>query len=156
MFSQYTQNKFLRLIAFSASTLVGTAVDTAILWLCANFVFEGYVGERVVSPTISFLCATIANFIVAYFIVWRDRISQRSTKSFFTHYAGYFGSCIGGFIIKMLFLQIFSVLLAWHVVWCNLLALCFSGLFNFVINDMLVFRKRADGDPEKLAESPAE
>lgn len=52
-----------RFIKFSASTLVGTAVDTAVLWLCAHLWLEGYVGQRIIAPTISFLAATVANFI---------------------------------------------------------------------------------------------
>ncbi|MBP5290389.1 MAG: GtrA family protein [Paludibacteraceae bacterium] len=161
----------VRFIKFSASTLVGTAVDTAVLWLCAHLWLDGYVGERILAPTISFLAATVANFIVAYFFVWPDR--TRSSASELTHstapdgthttasdspftatpvrhsafpylrlYAAYLLTCIAGFVVKMLFLQLFSVLLAWDVVWCNLLALCFSGLFNFVINDRFVFRKK--------------
>lgn len=86
----------------------------------------------------------MANFIVAYFIVWRDRIKHRNTGDFFRHYAAYFGSCIGGFVIKMCFLQLFSVLLLWDVVWCNLLALCFSGLFNFVMNDKFIFKNKKE------------
>lgn len=134
------QKTILRLGAFSASTIVGTAVDTAVLWVCAHMWLHGYAGERIIAPSISFVCATLANFTVAYFLVWRDRISHRSKQSFLRHYAGYFGSCIGGFVIKMIFLQIFSVTLRWDVVWCNLLALCFSGLFNFYMNDHFVFR----------------
>lgn len=153
----------VRFIKFSASTLVGTAVDTAVLWLCAHLWLDGYVGERILAPTISFLAATVANFIVAYFFVWPDR--TRSVAPDNTHsanpdtpvtatpvrhsafpylrlYAAYLLTCIAGFVVKMLFLQLFSVLLAWDVVWCNLLALCFSGLFNFVINDRFVFRKK--------------
>lgn len=153
----------VRFIKFSASTLVGTAVDTAVLWLCAHLWLDGYVGERILAPTISFLAATVANFIVADFFVWPDR--TRSVAPDNTHsanpdtpvtatpvrhsafpylrlYAAYLLTCIAGFVVKMLFLQLFSVLLAWDVVWCNLLALCFSGLFNFVINDRFVFRKK--------------
>lgn len=136
------RNKSLRMAAFSASTLVGTAVDTAVLWVCAHLWLHGYAGERILAPTISFVFATMANFAVAYFIVWRDRISNRCAASFFRHYVGYFGSCIGGFVIKMIFLQLFSVLLKWDVVWCNLLALCFSGFFNFIMNDLVVFRSK--------------
>ena len=134
----------LRLGAFSASTLVGTAVDTAVLWVCAHLWLHGYAGERILAPSISFVFATMANYTVAYFFVWRDRVTMRSLHNFCTRYIGYFGSCIGGFIIKMLFLQLFSVLLCWDVVWCNLLALCFSGLFNFVMNDRYVFHLPSD------------
>ncbi len=139
----------LRLAAFSASTLVGTAVDTAVLWVCAHFWLHGYAGERLLAPTISFVCATMANYAVAYFFVWPDRIHYRTLRSFTTHYFAYLGSCIGGFVIKMLFLQLFTLLLTWDVVWCNLLALCFSGLFNFFMNDRIVFRRKNNSAPDE-------
>lgn len=136
-----------RFIKFSASTLVGTAVDTAVLWLCAHLWLEGYVGQRIIAPTISFLAATVANFIVAYRYVWRDRTRgvapiRISVFPYIRLYAAYLLTCIAGFLVKMLFLQFFSVLLSWDVVWCNLLALCFSGIFNFAVNDHYVFRPK--------------
>lgn len=130
------------MVKFSASTLVGTAVDTAVLWVCAHLWLTGYAGERLLAPTISFVAATLANFVVAYFWVWRDRITARSVRSFCRHYGGYFLSCIGGFLVKMIFLQAFSLALGWDVVWCNLLALCFSGIFNFAMNELVVFRRK--------------
>lgn len=139
-------NPVLRFIKFSASTLVGTAVDTGVLWLCAHLWLDGYAGERILAPTISFLAATVANFIVAYFFVWPDRIKNSSSelevKRLSRLYFSYLATCIAGFLVKMLFLQLFSVLLGWDVVWCNLLALCFSGIFNFVLNDRFVFKKK--------------
>ena len=176
-------NPVLRFIKFSASTLVGTAVDTGVLWLCAHLWLDGYAGERILAPTISFLAATVANFIVAYFFVWPDRIKNSSSElevkrlsrssardwspvdsiellkqvpegrrspsiykftnlQIYKLYFSYLATCIAGFLVKMLFLQLFSVLLGWDVVWCNLLALCFSGIFNFVVNDRFVFKKK--------------
>ena len=138
-------NPFVRFIKFSASTLVGTAVDTGVLWLCAHLWLDGYAGERILAPTISFLAATVANFIVAYFFVWPDRTravlsGSHSVFPYLRLYFSYLATCIAGFLVKMIFLQLFSVLLRWDVVWCNLLALCFSGLFNFYMNDHFVFR----------------
>lgn len=134
----------VRWAMFAASTLVGTVVDTAVLYLCAHWLFEGgYVGENIVSPTISFFCATIANYIVAYLWVWRDRINERTLRDFFGRYVGYFGTCIGGFLIKMFFLQVFCLLVDWDVVILNLLALCFSGIFTFFVNEFLVFSKKS-------------
>lgn len=130
----------LRWVKFAASTLVGTVVDTAVLWLCAHYLLNGsYMGENIVSPTISFFCATVANYIVAYLWVWSDRIKKRSTRDFLGRYVGYFGTCIGGFLIKMFFLQVFCLFIPLDVVWLNLLAVCFSGIFTFFVNEFLVF-----------------
>ena len=64
--------------------------------------------------------------------------------SFFRHFLGYNAACIGGFIVKMIFLQVFVVVFKGRldVVFCNLLALCFSGCFNYVINERVVFRRK--------------
>lgn len=134
----------LRLLAFSASTLVGTAVDTAVLWLCAHVLLdeEVYFQANILSPTISFFFATIANYIVAYYCVWRDRIPHRSGEDFLRRYIPYLGTCVGGFLIKLVILQFLCLLIAADVVWLNLVAVCFSGLFNFAINEWVVFRNR--------------
>ena len=134
----------LRGVMFSASTLVGTAVDTAVLYVCAHMLLDGtYVGENIISPTISFVFATFANYIVQYFWVWRDRMTERTVGDFFKRYCSiYFGTCVGAFLIKMFFLQVFCLLVPLDVVINNLLALCFSGLFNFFVSEFLIFKKK--------------
>lgn len=133
----------VRYIKFSLSTLVGTGVDTLVLWLCSTFLFHGsYAGENILSPFISFECAVLTNFTIAYFFVWKDRISQRSLRSFFKHYGGYNLSCTTIFLIKMGVLLLIQYFTKWDVVICNLLALCISGLFNFALNNWVIFRKQ--------------
>lgn len=139
------KEQLLRFVAFSTSTLAGTAVDTLVLWLCAHYLLKGsYMMENVLSPLISFECAVLTNFTLAFYGVWRDRITQRTKRSFLRHFAGYNVACIGGFVVKMLFLQLFLWLFEGRVdvVICNLIALCFSGCFNYLINEMVVFRKK--------------
>lgn len=132
----------LRYVEFSLSTLLGTGVDMFVLWICSDFLLRGsYWGENLLSPFISFECAVLANFIVAYFFVWKDRVMQRSAVSFFRHYVGYNISCTGVFLIKMCFLLLIEYISKWDVLICNLLALCISGLFNFALNEWVVFRK---------------
>ncbi|MBQ7531230.1 MAG: GtrA family protein [Paludibacteraceae bacterium] len=134
----------IRYLRFVASTLAGTAVDMLVLWLCSDYLFKGYYwGEYLLSPFISFECALLVNFAIAYFSVWKDRISARTIRSFFRHYAGYNLSCTGTFLLKMgilLLIERFSG--GWDVLICNILALCVSGILNFVLNDRLVFRSK--------------
>lgn len=131
-----------RFVEFSASSLLGTIVDTGVLWVCSKWVFGTYVGQYIISPAISFECAAVTNFVVAYFLIWKDRVSKRGTRSFFRHLGGYNLSCIGAFLVKMAFLLLIQKLFHWNVVWCNLLALCVSGGLNFVMNERVVFRKK--------------
>lgn len=142
--------KAIRLFKFSLSTLAGTAVDMLVLWIFKQFVFKGwYYGEYMISPVISFFFAVLTNFSLAYFIVWKDRVSKRSVRSFFRHFAGYGISSLGGFIVKMGLLLLIEKIFHWDVLICNLVALCFSGLLNFALNEWVVFGKRKPQDPNQ-------
>ena len=142
--------KAVRLFKFSLSTLAGTAVDMLVLWVFKQFVFKDwYYGEYMISPVISFFFAVLTNFSLAYFIVWKDRVSKRSVRSFFRHFAGYGISSLGGFIVKMGLLLLIERIFHWDVLICNLVALCFSGLLNFALNEWVVFGKRTPQDPNQ-------
>lgn len=133
----------IRYLKFASSTLVGTAVDMLVLWLCAHYLLDGsYWREYILSPFISFECAVIANFVVAYYGVWRDRVSKHTFRSFMRHYGGYNISCTGAFLVKMAALLLFESIFGWDVLWCNIAALCVSGLLNFFMNEKVVFRKK--------------
>ena len=136
--------KLPRFPKFVATSLVGTVVDTVVLWLFSHHVFGGYVGKVILSPIISFECAVLTNFTVSYFFTWKDRISQRSVRSYLRHYAAYNASCTGTFLLKMGFLMLIQWLTKWDVVICNLLALCVSGLVNYSMNEFVIFRKRKE------------
>ena len=134
----------IRYLKFAASTLAGMAVDMLVLWLCSHYLFKGrYWGEYLLSPFISFECAVLTNFLLAYFSVWRDRVSAHTFRSFLRHYAGYNLSCTSTFLIKMgvlLFIERFSG--GWDVLICNILALSVSGIVNFALSEHVIFRKK--------------
>ena len=133
----------VRYIKFAASTLAGTAVDMLVLWLCAHYLLDGsYWREYILSPFLSFECAVFTNFTIAYFAVWRDRVSNYSMRSFLRHYGGYNLSCTGSFLFKMVILLLLERVFHWDVLICNIVALCFSGLLNFFLNERVVFSKK--------------
>lgn len=129
---------------FFAGNLLGTAIDTLVLWLFSHFVFHGYIGQVIISPVISFECAVMTNYVFSYFVTWKDRISQVSTRSFFRRFVGYNATCTGTFILKMGILMLIQWLTKWDVVICNLLALCVSGVVNFLMDNFVVFKKKAE------------
>lgn len=131
-----------RIPKFAIGNLLGTLVDTLVLWLFSHFVFNGYVGEVIVSPIISFEFAVFANFLFSYYMTWKDRVPDRSRKSFVKHYGAYNISCTGGFFIKMGVLLLIQAVTKWDVVICNLLALCVSGTYNFAMNELVIFKKQ--------------
>ena len=136
---------------FVVTSSLGTVVDLGLHWVLATYAFRGnYWGTFWIAPTISFELAAIANFCIAYFFVWTERISQHNTRSFFRHLAAYNAACIGAFVLKILAMQGFHFLfvsLNWlqdntlEPVLCNLLGLCFSGGFNFVMSEFVIFNK---------------
>ena len=133
-------------VKFSLTSLFGTATDTLVLWLLTTFVFgPSHFEQYVLSPLISFECAVIVNYSVAFFYVWRDRINIFSIGSYLSHFWKYKLSCISAFIVKMLLLNAIAFATKWDPVICNLLALCASGLLNFVLNEFVIFRKSSSG-----------
>lgn len=147
-----------QLAKYVATTLLGTTVDTLVLWLLSTYAFDGsHVGRYVISPIISFECAVIVNFTTAYNIVWKDRVDKAVRHRKLKKFWKYNLSCISAFMLKMLILNVLGLTLKWPPFLCNLIALCFSGILNFVINEFYIFKKKEDPiqqnrlpDPDKL------
>lgn len=140
-----TQNQkkwTVKVPAFIITNLIGTAVDTVVLWLFSDYVFHGYAGIYVFSPFISFECAVLVNYLCSCLFIWRDRVQNRSLRSLVRRYLAYNASCTGVFFLKMCFLLLIERLSGWDVIYCNLLALCVSGCVNFAMNEWVVFRKK--------------
>ena len=135
-----------RYLKFMGTGSVGSVVDTLILWLLSDFVFtKGYWGEYIISPLISFQCAVVVNYMISYFYVWKDRTMKRPDSSkgrFFKLYAAYNLSGSAVFLLRLGVLLLIERFTGWDVVICNLTAMCFSGIINFTINNLLIFKKK--------------
>ena len=139
--------KFLiRYAKFAGTSLIGSVVDTLVLWLMSDMVFtRGYWGEYIISPMISFQCAVAVNYTISYFYVWKDRTRKRpdaSVRRFFRLYAVYNLSNSMVFLFRLGVLLLIERFSGWDVVFCNLTAMCFSGIINFTINNFLIFKKK--------------
>ncbi len=145
-------------VEFVVSRALGTGVDTAVLWLVGRMLKQmtalhpasgfwgpfSYWGEYLIGPAISFEVATFANFLMSYYWIWKNRISDRtSARSFWRHFGGFNVSCIFGFCVKMVFLILFERIFGWGAWLCNLVAVCISGILNYFLAEILVFRKKA-------------
>lgn len=152
-------------VDFVVSRALGTVVDTAVLWFVgwvlhrmvaahpASGFWSGfeYWGEYWIGPAISFEVATFANFLMSYYWIWKNRISNRSSaKSFWRHFGGFNVSCIFGFFVKMVFLVLFEKIFGWDAWLCNLLAVCISGILNYFLAEVLVFRKKTERPEHEL------
>ena len=130
----------VRFLKYSGTSLAGTLVDTFVLWILSDLVFtKGYWGEYVVSPAISFQCAVITNFLISYLYVWKDR---KKTRNPFLTFLYYDLSCTAVFLLRLGFLLLVERIFGWDVVICNLVAMCVTGIINFVMNNQVIFRKR--------------
>lgn len=124
------------------SRAIGTAVDTLVLWFLTRLVLpSGYWTTYILGPCISFEIAVMSNFLCSYYWIWESRVTTKSRRSFWRHFAGFNLSSLVGFVVKMLFLLLFERLFGWSVVVCNLAALCISGILNYLLSDSLVFRR---------------
>ena len=139
--------KFLiRYAKFAGTSLVGSIVDTLVLWMLSDLVFtKGYWGEYLISPMLSFQCAVAVNYTISYFYVWKDKTRKRpdaSVRRFFKLYGAYNLSNSAVFLFRLGVLLLIERFTGWDVVLCNLTAMCFSGIINFTINNMVIFRKK--------------
>ena len=139
--------KFLvRYAKFAGTSAVGSIVDTLVLWLLSDLVFSrGYWGEYIISPLISFQFAVAVNYTISYFYVWKDRTRKRpdaSARRFFKLYGAYNLSNSAVFLFRLGILLLIERFTGWDVVICNLVAMCFSGIINFVINNLVIFKKK--------------
>lgn len=140
----------VRYIKFAGTSVIGTIVDTLVLWVLSDFVFtRGYWGEYIISPVISFQCAVAVNFTISYFYVWKDRTRKRkdvSIRRFLKLYTIYNLSGSAVFLLRLGALLIIERFTGWDVIICNLTAMCFSGIVNFTINNLVIFTKREAHD----------
>lgn len=132
----------LRYVKFLGASAAGTAVDMLILWILSDFVFaDRYLGEYILSPLISFQCAVIVNYTVFYFYVWKDRVASfRSVPFFLRRYLRYNLSCSSVFLLRYCIILLLGKLTGWDVMACSVLAMCVSGIINFLLTNNLVFR----------------
>lgn len=134
-----------RYLKYAGTSIAGTIVDTIVLWLLSDYVFSGfYWGQYILSPIISFQCAVITNYTIFYFYVWRDRTKvDRRKRSFIRRFFAYDLSCSMIFMLRLGILVLIEKVSGWDVVFCNLAAMCFSGILNFILNNVVIFRLKS-------------
>ena len=123
----------IRYLKYAGTSVVGSIVDTLVLWLISTFIFKGgYVREYIISPFISFQCAVAVNFTISFFYVWKDRTRSAGNHHFLRLYLMYNLSNTLVFLFRL------GVLL----LICNMAAMLFSGLLNFALDNLVIFKKK--------------
>ena len=131
-----------RFIKFACTSLIGASVDFGLLWVLNRYLFDGYTLEYIVAPIISFEASVIVSFTACWFLIWNDRISNKTFTSFGKHLAAYNLSTIGVFVIKMVLLLILQRIFGWSAFICNIIARMISGLLNFVLGEKVIFKEK--------------
>lgn len=134
------KKQLVKMWRFLFSNFTGTLVDTFFLWLFSTFVFESYTGKYIISPAISFEIAMLKNYVMSYFWIWNENHSFR-WKDFLKKLLYYNINAVLAFIIKLGLIIIIERLTHLNVVYCNLIALMFTGIINYVVQDKLIFRR---------------
>lgn len=136
--SNFLQN-FVRLGKALVWSLLGTAIDMLVLWLCSDYLFHGYIEEHIISPCISFEFGVVTNFFVARRFVWQDRVLSSPKIPLWKRFIKYNLSCIFAFCVRVGISLLLHWWLSWDVVPCNLIAMLFSGIMNFAVQNSYVF-----------------
>lgn len=125
---------------FVLSNFTGTLVDTFFLWLFSNYFFSSYTGKYIAAPAISFEIAMFKNYMTSYFWIWKERVELKK-GDFFKRLLYYNLNSALAFLVKLGLIIFIERLTHLHVVFCNLIALIFSGLINYYIQDKMIFRR---------------
>lgn len=131
-----------KIYRFMLANSIGTCTDLLVLWTLSHYVFDGYVGQYMLAPWLSFECAVFVNYLSSRHFVWRDRMNSNQKNHFWRKYLAYNLSATGAFTVKMGFLLLVEHIFGWHVVVCNIAALCISGSINFTMGEWVIFKKR--------------
>lgn len=137
------KNLLIRYLKYAGTSIVGSLVDILVLWLVSTLIFKGgYVREYIISPFISFQCAVAVNFTISFFYVWKDRTRSAGNHHFLRLYLMYNLSNTLVFLFRLGVLLLIEKFTGWDVVICNMAAMLFSGLLNFALDNLVIFKKK--------------
>ncbi|MCK4653261.1 MAG: GtrA family protein [Candidatus Cloacimonetes bacterium] len=128
-------------IKFVLRGVVGAVVDTSVLWILTTFFFHSYFTKYVLSPAISYELGIAVTYIICYFWIWNHRVHNEKSDfiKLFLHYNFVLLIFI---VIKLGLLAVIYELFHFHIVICNVLALCFSGIVSFFASEKYIFVKK--------------
>ena len=127
-------------IKFSIRGIVGAVVDTSMLWILTTFFFHSYFTKYILSPAISYELGIAVTYIVCYFWIWNHRVHNEKSD-FLKLFLHYNFVLLIFLIVKIVLLTVINHFFHFHVVICNILALCFSGIFSFFASEKFIFKK---------------
>lgn len=133
---------FTRFLKFALRGIVGSAVDTTVLFILTRFFFHSYFTTYILAPSISFEIAILSTYIICYFWVWNRRVNNNK-RDFLHRIPAYNLSAVISFGVKLGMLVIIERIFHFDVVICNLIALLFSGTVNFFVGEKIIFKEES-------------
>ncbi len=126
---------------FAIRGVAGAIVDTSVLWILTTLFFRSYFTKYVLSPAISYEIGIAVTYIICYFWIWNHRV-HNDKSDFFRLFLSYNFALLISLVVKIGLLTLINELFHFHIVICNVLALCFSGIFSFFASEKFIFIKR--------------
>jgi putative flippase GtrA len=142
-----------RFLKFGTVGASGTVVNLGVLYLAQEFFFSAIASPAMrlnVSLAMAIFCATANNFLWNRAWTWRDR-QHLQAKSMLAQFAQYALACWVGIALQVVFTKLLVVY--FHYLIANVLAIVLASVFNFAVNDLWTFRHaktrvQADGEIE--------
>jgi putative flippase GtrA len=128
-------------IKFAIRGIIGAVVDTSVLWILTTLFFHSYFTKYVLSPAISYELGIIVTYIICYFWIWNHRVHNKKSD-FLKLFLHYNFALLISLIVKIGLLTVIHEIFHFHIVICNVLALCFSGIVSFFVSEKYIFIKR--------------
>jgi len=134
------QRRFLKFGTVGAS---GTLVNLGMLYLAQEYLFRAIQPPEMrlnVSLVVAIFFATLNNFLWNRAWTWRDRKHHHRHRSRLAQFGQYAMACWVGIALQVVFTKLLVVY--FHYLIANALAILLSSIFNFAVNDLWTFRHR--------------
>jgi putative flippase GtrA len=130
-----------RFVKFGTVGASGTFVNLGVLYLAQEFVlrFIEPVDMRLnASLVVAIFFATVNNFLWNRAWTWRDRKHLHRHRSRLAQFGQYAMACWVGIALQIIFTKLLVVY--FHYLIANAVAIVLASVFNYVVNDLWTFR----------------
>ena len=134
------RHRFLKFGTVGAS---GTFVNLGVLYLAQEYLFSLIEPESMrlnMSLVVAIFFATVNNFLWNRAWTWRDRKHLHRHRSRLAQFGQYAMACWVGIALQIIFTKL--LVIYFHYLIANAVAIVLSSVFNFVVNDLWTFRHR--------------
>jgi dolichol-phosphate mannosyltransferase len=130
-----------RFIKFGTVGASGTFVNLGVLYLAQEYFFRAIESPEIrlnVSLVVAIFFATVNNFLWNRAWTWRDRKHLHRHRSRLAQFGQYAMACWVGIALQIVFTKL--LVIYFHYLIANAVAIVLSSVFNFVVNDLWTFR----------------